>query len=185
MPVQPVEDSSGIFDCKGTIDTSESLVAIGRYNGFDVVNPAASVRHLDPVETESDVLAVHWKSPTVVLAGARNGVVWLYDRRSRIGIMRLNHPSAVTAIRAPDEYRVTVAGMQDQVGLRSKSVGRNNKILTSSYISYIHTTFATAPLLSHPKQIDNFRQQPLTSVIPLTRTAVEMTSASIFRQPWA
>ncbi|KAL9107531.1 MAG: hypothetical protein Q9187_008416 [Circinaria calcarea] len=69
----------------------------------------------DYYETKSHVFAVSWQSPSLLAAGCRNGVVWLYDRRSGGKVQRLKHPSAVTHLRKVDEFRVVAAGLQNNV----------------------------------------------------------------------
>ena len=66
-------------------------------------------------DTTSSVLAVRWLSPYLLSAGFRNGQVQLFDKRVQKHIATWQHPSTVASIRAADEYRFVVAGLQDQV----------------------------------------------------------------------
>ena len=98
---------------------TEIVIAIGTNHSFLTVERSGPKTEVFEHKTQSDILAVHTGLPKTILAGARDGAVWLYDLRSRESVRRLKHPSAVTGIRSADEYRVVVAGMQDQVRLCS------------------------------------------------------------------
>ncbi|KAI5291455.1 hypothetical protein KEM54_004547 [Ascosphaera aggregata] len=58
----------------------------------------------------SDILALEWLNRNTVMAGLNNSLISLYDTRSAGSATRVQHPHAVTNIRAVDDWRVVVAG---------------------------------------------------------------------------
>lgn len=67
----------------------------------------------------SDVFALEWLGANGVLAaGCRNGSVRVYDPRGKkMAGMEVWHGSAVVGVRAVDEWRVVVAGLESRVGV--------------------------------------------------------------------
>ncbi|KAF1979187.1 hypothetical protein BU23DRAFT_523792 [Bimuria novae-zelandiae CBS 107.79] len=70
------------------------------------------------LQTETDVLALDWLSPTTVVFGKRNGGIGLYDTRSRGSSHMMTHPFPITKLkRADDPTRLVCAGLQDSLFL--------------------------------------------------------------------
>lgn len=64
----------------------------------------------------SDVRAVDWLEPTVVIKGCNDGAVRLWDIRNGDEVARIQHPSQVNhAKRIVNETRIVVAGLHSQV----------------------------------------------------------------------
>jgi hypothetical protein len=67
----------------------------------------------------SDALSVAWLDDAVVAAGYRNGIVGLFDTRTRGQVARLQHPGPVVHMHAVDATRVVAAGVQHCVSFFS------------------------------------------------------------------
>ena len=93
-------------------------------------------------QTNSAVFSVIWLSSTLLASGCRSGAVWLYDQRSHGKTLRLQNPSSVTHIRHADEWRLVIAGLQNNLhtyDLRFPKTSYqhlNDINVTDPYISY-------------------------------------------------
>lgn len=72
-------------------------------------------RHAD--FKSSDTLAVDWLDQNVVISGARNGQIRLWDTRNNGTSTRMLHPSCTTHVRRLNEHMIVVAGLMHQVTL--------------------------------------------------------------------
>lgn len=99
-------------------DHSNPTIAVATSRGVRCMYPTTNRNWaVDEDKDCSDVLAVRWLSPCLLMGGCRSGLVDLHDRRVPKKIKLLQHSSAVTGIRSIDEHRVVVAGMNHQVTL--------------------------------------------------------------------
>lgn len=73
------------------------------------------------IEGLREAVAVDWLCPNVVLKGCREGAVRLWDTRSRSESTepRIQHPIAINHVRSIDSTLVVVAGLQNEVIVRS------------------------------------------------------------------
>lgn len=91
-------------------------IAAGTSKGVIIYQPRGDSIGQETHQISSDVLAVDWSSPNLLLAGCRgHGAIWLFDQRSRDPVLRLRHPSAVTKLKHINQSRLVVAGTQDSV----------------------------------------------------------------------
>jgi WD40 repeat protein len=92
---------------------SNENVAVGTSNGLITLENASGTWRCSPlIETNSDVLALDWLSPTILAAGLRDASVMLYDSRSRDSIKRLRHGAPIIGLRRADhESRLVVCGI--------------------------------------------------------------------------
>ncbi|MCJ1224230.1 hypothetical protein MMC12_000874 [Toensbergia leucococca] len=83
----------------------------GRFLG-DIIQSGFNTHDYDSI---GDILTVDWLDENVVLGGARNGNVWLWDSRHKGKSQRLRHPSGVCHVRKMDGAKVVVAGLQNKL----------------------------------------------------------------------
>jgi len=132
----------------------------------------------------SDVLAVRWLSPCLLVGGCRSGLVDLHDRRVPKKIKLLKHSSAVTSIRGIDEHRVLVAGMNHQVTLTTIKPS-SYKLQTNPYFSYMLMIFDSAlskvrspPASTVSPNPDSLTRLPHHPTYPIQLTVIRLTETS-------
>ena len=110
--------SDYVWDSDADSDSAQPTIAAATSKGIYYLKMTTTGTY-DSDETKttskSDVLAVRWLSPKLLLGGCRNGNVLLYDQRVEKDVQALYHPSGVVRLRVVDEHRVVVAGMEDQL----------------------------------------------------------------------
>lgn len=84
--------------------------SISQYRGPDLEFDC-----MGPLGSQSDALSVDYQNHNVILSGYRNGLVRLWDTRSRASTIRLQHPSSVAHVRAMTGHRIAVAGLSNQL----------------------------------------------------------------------
>ncbi|KAL8834645.1 MAG: hypothetical protein Q9170_003647 [Blastenia crenularia] len=104
--------------------TDRAVFAIGTACGVELVEMRD--RYLDPSVHRHDwprsnqahnTFAVDFWNHNVVLAGTRNGKVRVWDIRSNGSNVRFKHPSSTTHIRATNENKVLVAGLDRKLSM--------------------------------------------------------------------
>jgi len=78
-------------------------------------NPDTWVQNRHADFKSSDTLAVDWLDQNVVISGARNGQIRLWDIRNNGTSTRMLHPSCTTHVRRLNEHMIVVAGLMHQV----------------------------------------------------------------------
>lgn len=103
---------------------NQPTFAIGTSDGVKLVRLRSQslellVQHLGWPRNDQgrDTLAVDFWTETTVLAGMRSGKVRLWDIRANGANVRFQHMSCVRDVRAIDEHKVLVAGLEDKVRL--------------------------------------------------------------------
>lgn len=124
-------------------------------------------------EQSHDTNAVDFLSHTNVLCGMRSGKVRLWDIRSNGSNVRFQHGSCVLHVRAIDENKALVAGLDDMVCPSSISPPASYSDMTSSSPS---TTFASSkpsprpPLPDFSPPIRKEKAKPLPTATTLLRS---------------
>lgn len=101
--------------------TSNSIALVGPENGDVRTTDLGNFYRVDR-GLRSDVLAVEWLSPTIFVAGQRNGTITVYElnysKSSKPQVRLLGawrHPSSIVRISRVDEWKILVTGLADQV----------------------------------------------------------------------
>ncbi|KAL5399901.1 hypothetical protein PMIN02_000236 [Paraphaeosphaeria minitans] len=107
----PVSASPGSVPRSGTeslaVAAASSLMLLER-------SPAGDWNSSIALQSDSDMLALDWLSPTTVVLGQRSGKILLYDTRSRGHSHILTNPFPITKLkRADDPTRLVCAGLQN------------------------------------------------------------------------
>ena len=104
---------------KSTIWSSDcnpdSIIGLGTSAGMLMFSLSTEQWCPGSLEEHKDMLAVRWSSRHVLLGGTRKGTVWQSDERVPVTERLLQHSAPVTGLGMLDDYRVVVAGMNNQV----------------------------------------------------------------------
>ncbi|MCJ1382675.1 hypothetical protein MMC17_005788 [Xylographa soralifera] len=92
-----------------------SIIGLGTSQGMLMLSLSTEQWCPGSLEKHKDMLAVRWSSTHVLLGGTRKGTVWQSDQRVPVTERLLRHPSPVTGLGMLDNYRVVVAGMNNQL----------------------------------------------------------------------
>ncbi|MCJ1432140.1 hypothetical protein MMC27_001496 [Xylographa pallens] len=104
---------------KNTIWSSDcspgSIIGLGTSAGMLMLSLSTEQWCHGSLEEHKDMLAVRWSSRHVLLGGTRKGTVWQSDERVPVTERLLQHPGPVTGLGMLDDYRVVIAGMNNQL----------------------------------------------------------------------
>ena len=95
--------------------SSHSILGLGTSAGMCMLSLPTQQWCPGSLREQKDMLAVRWSSTHVLLGGTREGTVWHSDQRVPVTERLLRHPSPVTGLGMLDDFRVVVAGMNNQV----------------------------------------------------------------------
>ncbi|MCJ1340407.1 hypothetical protein MMC09_005702 [Bachmanniomyces sp. S44760] len=112
------DSKTTLYDSSPNPSPSKPTVAIAASGSIHVLTESFTNYYDcdgDIKTSTSDVLALTWMTPTLLAAGRRDGIVELHDIRSAGSVNRLRHPSAIAHMKAVDEFRVVVAGLENKV----------------------------------------------------------------------
>jgi len=162
-------------------DHSNPTTAVATSRGIRCIYPNLSSTHpnwaVHEDDDHSDVLAVRWLSPFLLVGGCRSGLVDLHDQRVPKKVDLLKHSSAVTSLRSIDEHRVLVAGMNNQV-ISAINILSSVKLQTKHLPSCMHTTSASA--LRRLRRTAVQKSTPvLTSITKLQRHPISHTQLTV------
>ncbi|KAH7117630.1 WD40-repeat-containing domain protein [Dendryphion nanum] len=94
------------------------------------------------LETESDVLALTWLSPTIVCLGGRDGKIQIYDIRSQGSKQILMHPAPINHIRPADDFqRIAVSGLCSTLVLYDMRMGFTEQMGVGQWKKRKHSRF--------------------------------------------
>ncbi|MCJ1315808.1 hypothetical protein MMC15_001128 [Xylographa vitiligo] len=95
--------------------SSHSILGLGTSAGMCMLSLPTQQWCPGSLREQKDMLAVRWSSTHVLLGGTREGTVWHSDQRVPVTERLLRHPSPVTGLGMLDDFRVVVAGMNNQL----------------------------------------------------------------------
>ncbi|PGH23159.1 hypothetical protein AJ80_02793 [Polytolypa hystricis UAMH7299] len=108
---------SMIWSSAACPSTTSTCFAVGNSSDLLTLTCSGPEWELNVVKafSSTDVKAVEWLTPTVIMAGLNNSHVAFHDRRSEATALRFQHPHSVHSIRKVDEWRVVVAGSKSHL----------------------------------------------------------------------
>ncbi|KAK8200978.1 hypothetical protein M8818_006298 [Zalaria obscura] len=87
---------------------AQDITVLSTGESLSLLSPSAT--HLDSVDLPATTTALSWLDPNVVVAGSRNGAIYLWDVRTHGLARRFNHGGNVTALRATGTHQVLATG---------------------------------------------------------------------------
>ncbi|KAK2770345.1 hypothetical protein FQN53_005569 [Emmonsiellopsis sp. PD_33] len=131
-------------------DPTANMFAVGKSSNLLLVNNIGSGWDLDEVKLRSgsNIMAVEWLTPKMVMMGLADSHVTFHDVRSGGIATRLQHPHGVLGVRKADEYRIVVAGQKSNLHMYDLRFAPNGIATHPQPNNYHHTS--TKPYLSFP-----------------------------------